>query len=1661
LRSATISIANDDANENPYDFAIQGNGACASPTITSQPTNQTVSAGSPASFSVTATGAGLSYQWRKNGAAISGATMSSFTIAAVTSGDAGNYDVVVTGTCGTVTSNAATLTITCPTVVTNTSDSGAGSLRQAILCANANAGLETISFNIPGTGPHTIAPLTALPTITDPVLFDGYTQPGASANTLAVGSDAVLKIQLDGVNAANGVGGLALDAGSSGSTIRGLAIYRFAGSSVEYGLLITNSTGNFITGNYLGTNATGAAAGLGNHRGIQVRSNNNTIGGATPQTRNVASGNNQAGIFIDGGDSNQILGNYVGLQPNGDAPLANAQYGVWMTSGAQSNTVGGSAAGSRNVISGNNQFGIRVEGGSTSFNVIIGNYIGTDAAGTQARGNLRGIMMLTTGNRIGGTTAGERNIISGNSLSGIYIDTAASTLVQGNYIGTDVTGTANLGNTDIGIDAGGDALNNTIGGSAAGAGNLIAFNGSQGVRIGGRGNLVSRNSIFSNGALGIDLGSGPLTGVTANDAGDGDTGANNLQNYPVLSSALMGVGVTTVTGSLNSTANTTFTLEFFSNTAADPSGFGEGETFRGATTVTTDGAGNVNFSFNIPVALPAGQFVSATATESSNTSEFAQSVPVTSCASPMITSQPTNQTVCAGSPATFSVTATGTGLSYQWRKGGVAIGGASSSSFTIPSATAGDAGSYDVVITGSCGTITSNAASLTVNATTAITAQPANQSSCLGGSVSFSVAATGSGLTYQWRKGGVAISGATAATYNIASVAAGDAGSYDVVVTGACGTVTSGAATLTINASTNINTQPANQTACVGGSATFTVAASGSGTLTYQWRKGGVAIPGATAASFTINPVAAGDAGSYDVVVSSSCGTVTSSAATLTVNPATAITAQPAGQTICDGSPVTFNVTATGAGLSYQWRKNGAAIGGATASSFSIASASAGDAGSYDVVVTGACGTVTSSAATLTVNPATTISSQPANQTVCAGSSATFSVTAAGSGLSYQWRKNGAAISGATSNSFSIAAAAAGDAGSYDVVVTGSCGTVTSSAATLTVNAATAISAQPTNQTVCESSPATFSVTATGAGLSYQWRKNGSNIAGATSSSYNIAAATSANAGSYDVVITSSCGTLTSQAATLTVNPATMITTQPANQSASAGQSVTFSVTASGASLTYQWRKNGAAISGATASSYTIASVAAGDAGNYDVVVTGSCGAVTSSVAALTISSGCATPVVSITGPASGSIYAVGTPVNFTGAFTDASGGTHSATWSFDTITYPGVVNEAAGTVSASYSFTQAGVYQVRLTVSNSCGQQGSATTIGELSAMVVVYDPDGGFVTGGGWINSPVGAYVPDPSLTGKANFGFVSKYKKGNNVPEGQTEFNFNVANFKFHSTVYEWLVVSGARAQYKGSGQVNNAGDYRFILTAIDGQRQGGGGQDKFRIKIWNNQGGGLVYDNQMNAPDSADPTTVLGGGQIVIHTGGNGNSLAAQAAQAANGAGQTNEAEVEWQIIVGGEGETQSVLSGGSAAPYFDVIAPGDYDGDGQTDLAIFRRANGHWLIKRSSDGGLIQLQWGLGSDLPVAADYDGDGKTDIAVWRGATGQWFILRSSDGAKRVMVWGTSHAPYHDLPAPADYDGDGKADVAVWRAAEGKWHALGSASNSVITGTGEAPRR
>jgi len=154
----------------------------------------------------------------------------------------------------------------------------------------------------------------------------------------------------------------------------------------------------------------------------------------------------------------------------------------------------------------------------------------------------------------------------------------------------------------------------------------------------------------------------------------------------------------------------------------------------------------------------------------------------------------------------------------------------------------------------------------------------------------------------------------------------------------------------------------------------------------------------------------------------------------------------------------------------------------------------------------------------------------------------------------------------------------------------------------------------------------------------------------------------------------------------------------------------------------------------------------------------------------------------------------------------------------------------------------------------------------------LAVYDPDGGFVTGGRWIMSQEGAYADDPSLTGKANFGFVSKYKKGATVPTGQTQFQFKVADLNFHSDTYDWLVVAGPKAMYKGTGTINGEGNYGFMLFAIDEELTPSTDVDMFRIKIWDkDDGDAVVYDNQIGDGDDANPTTAIEGGSIKIHKG----------------------------------------------------------------------------------------------------------------------------------------------------------------------------------------------
>ncbi|HQR08445.1 MAG TPA: Ig-like domain-containing protein [Gemmatales bacterium] len=521
--------------------------------------------------------------------------------------------------------------------VINTNDSGVGSLRQAMLDAEAAPNVggvpDEIHFNIPGNGVHTIFPgpgvQSPLPTITEAVIIDGYTQSGASPNTLAVGDDAVLTIEINGSNMSAGAQ-LFIINGSNGSTIRGLAITHVPFRSFSLGYFGQQANNNTISGNFIGTDAEGTTFQAEPLDAIGITTgSNNVIGGTAPADRNVIT-SGRTMIDIGQGTGNVIQGNYIGVNKDGTAPLQpSAGTNAISINGQFSggNTIGGVTPDAGNVILGT-LTGIIVgifNGGTMPPNVVQGNFIGTNATGTAGLGGGDGINIQSSSDTI------TDNLISGNS-TGIFINhqgpPGPGPTIRGNKIGTDVNGTVAIPNSSDGIFLLSSPGGVTIGGTGLGDGNTIAFNGGFGIRVNvGTGCSILGNSTFANGRLGITL-NGDVNPLP-NDPGDGDNGANGFQNFPELTNAVGGSS-TTVTGTLNSTPNTTFRLEFFANDTADPSGFGEAETFLGFTIVTTDGNGDVSFTATQLLGTDVGQIISATATNPTNsTSEFSANVVVT------------------------------------------------------------------------------------------------------------------------------------------------------------------------------------------------------------------------------------------------------------------------------------------------------------------------------------------------------------------------------------------------------------------------------------------------------------------------------------------------------------------------------------------------------------------------------------------------------------------------------------------------------------------------------------------------------------------------------------------------------------------------------------------------------------------------------------------------------------------------------------------------------------------------------------------------------------------------------------------------------------------------------------------------------------------------
>lgn len=578
------------------------------------------------------------------------------------------------------------------------SGTGVCTLIDAIVFANGNPGHDLIHFNIPGGGVRTILPTAQPPALTDDAgaTIDGFTQPGATPNTLAAGSNAVWRIALSGAsintlrsgiliqsdhNVVRGlvvqgwtdgveiVGGsenqisgnlVGLDApgdlsnGNGVSLRSGAAANRIGGTSAAdrnvmsrngAGIYLTDpgTSGNFIQGNIVGLSSSGVTT-LRNFRGILIFDgpSGNLIGGTVAGAANVISGNETNGINLVGSVSgNRIEGNLIGTAADGTVAAGNLQAGVDMFAGPQRNVVGGTSPRAGNLISGNGA-GVVISGTDTNGNRVEGNRIGTNPEGSAALPNGSGVQvgLFARGNVVGGSAAAARNVISGNAGSAVVISLANENAVVGNLIGTDASGTGRIRNGSDIVSAN-YAIQIASGSQNRVEANSIAHNGNEWVGGGGIlvlegnqpgdtvGNVIRRNSIHDNHGLGIDLYEPAVPyRATPNDAGDGDSGPNAFQNYPVIEGVSFVGGSVTITGTLNSMASTTFALEFFGNHRCDDSAHGEGEIFLGSSPVTTDAAGNAAFQVVLSVPTPAARRVSATATDpAGNTSEFSKCFP--------------------------------------------------------------------------------------------------------------------------------------------------------------------------------------------------------------------------------------------------------------------------------------------------------------------------------------------------------------------------------------------------------------------------------------------------------------------------------------------------------------------------------------------------------------------------------------------------------------------------------------------------------------------------------------------------------------------------------------------------------------------------------------------------------------------------------------------------------------------------------------------------------------------------------------------------------------------------------------------------------------------------------------------------------------------------
>ena len=754
---------------------------------------------------------------------------------------------------------------------------------------------------------------------------------------------------------------------------------------------------------------------------------------------------------------------------------------------------------------------------------------------------------------------------------------------------------------------------------------------------------------------------------------------------------------------------------------------------------------------------------------------------------PVVTMQPASQTATEGQQVTFSAGAVGTptpAVQWQVSTDGVNfsnVSGATGLTYTVIASTAQNGKEFRAVFTNASGNVTSNPATLTVPLVApTVTAQPVSQTITAGQQATFTATASGTPLpTVQWQastdngKTWSGISGATSSTYSFAVNQTESGEKFEAVFTNSLASATSDPAMLTVQTAPALTTQPTSQTIFAGQQVIFTAAASGAPTPTVQWQVStdGVnfnSIPGATRSSYTFTTTQAESGEQFQAVFSNRAGSVTSTAATLAVQTAPFVTTQPNSEAVTAAQQVTFTAAAGGTPTpTVQWRVSTDGVNftnviGASGTSYSFTASQAQNGEELQAVFTNAAGSATSIPATLTVQSAPIVAIQPVSQAMIAGQEVTFTAAASGTpppAVQWQVSTDGVHftnITAATNGSYSFTVSEADRGEEFQAVFTNVAGSVTSNPATLTLQAAPAVTVQPASQTITADQPVTFTASATGTPLpTVQWQVsfdgvNFSDIAGAIGATYSSTVSQSESGEEFQAVFTNSAGSATSKPATLTVQTAPAVTTQPTSQTTLAGRPVTFTAAASGTPTpAVQWQVSTDGVDfnnipGATGASYTFTASQAQSGEQFEAVFSNGAGNSISNVATLTVQTA---PVIA-TQPTSQAIAA-----GRQATFIVAAGGTPTPTVQWQVSTNVVNFTNITGATSTSYTVTatqaQSGE-QFQAVFTNAAGSVTSdPATLTVPTAPAVTTQPSSQTITGGQQVTFTAAASgAPTPTL-------------------------------------------------------------------------------------------------------------------------------------------------------------------------------------------------------------------------------------------------------------------------------------------------------------------------